>query len=832
MSAGTLFRHYFVTALRNLAKHKLYSFINIAGLALGLACVIFVILFIRDETSYDKWLPNTSHLYKLEQTSHVLGRPAIDSVSVPFPVPAAMKEEIPEVTAATRVRLEYMTITVGDRQFLQGVDVVDSNFLQVVQLPLVSGDPATVLSQPESLVLSEETARKFFGDVNPLGKTVTVPKPNCDDADVACRGATISLKVTGVLRNLPTNSQLVADVVMPNNSIADRESQQQKEDWFSPRYYGFLVLAPSAVPQAVIAKLAPILDRGAAAALRNLHVSARASQLFQMHLVSFADVHLSSAGYADNMMTPAGSWITVYGIAAIGLLILLIACFNFMNLATARAMLRAREIALRKCVGASRRQLITQFLGESVLMAICALALALSIVEILLPFYDGFLGRPITFHYLTDWPLLLTIIGIAIAAGLISGSYPALVLSGFRPATVLRTNSSGHAGSGRLRVVLVVLQFAVSIGLGTAAIVVFRQISFARDIDLGFHQSDIVAINASELAPSGRESLAQALRSYPGVLAVALSSAVPFNGNNSLGLAQVPGQPDGISVNRIVCSPEFLRVYDIPLIAGRLLSESRETDTLNDNNGFPAPTNEGHNVLLNVAAAARFGYTPQQAIGKTIVYDGYHVNLVGVVGDVKMEGAKEPVKPTLYFNDQKATWTLSVRLDGQDIPGTLIFIDKTARAFSPATSLRRYFVSDSSGELYRSDEKQGAMFGICVAIAILIACLGLFGVAAFTAQRRTKEIGIRKVFGARTRDIVRLLLWQFSIPVLIANAIAWPVAYYYLHHWLESFAYRITLNPLYFVAAGGAALGIAWITILGHAIRVARGSPILALHYD
>ena len=566
-----MFRNYLTTALRNIAKHKLYSFINIAGLALALACAILVILFIRYETSYDKWLPNSSHLYRLEQTSHVLGRPAIDSVSAPFPVPAAMKEEIPEVTAATRVRVEYMTMTVGDRQFLQDVDVVDSNFLQVVQLPLVSGDPATVLSQPESLVLSEETARKFFGDANPLGQTITVPKPNCDDADVACRGATISLRVTGVLRNLPTNSQLVADVVMPNNSIADRESQQQKEDWFSPRYYGFLVLAPGAVPQAVIAKLAPILDRGAAAALRNLHVSARASQLFEMHLVPFADVHLSSAGYADNMMTPAGSWITVYGIAAIGLLILLIACFNFMNLATARAMLRAREIALRKCMGAGRRQLIIQFLGESVLMAFCALALALAIVEILLPAYDGFLERPIAFHYLGDWPLSLAILGVAGTAGLISGSYPALVLSGFRPARVLRTNNSGQAGTGRLRVILVVLQFAVSVGLGIAAIAVFRQISFARNIDLGFHQSNVVAISAFELTPSGRESLVQALRSYPGVRATALSSAVPFMGNNALGLAQVPGQPDAISINRIVCSPEFLRVYDIPLITGRLL---------------------------------------------------------------------------------------------------------------------------------------------------------------------------------------------------------------------------------------------------------------------
>jgi putative ABC transport system permease protein len=547
-----------------------------------------------------------------------------------------------------------------------------------------------------------------------------------------------------------------------------------------------------------------------------------------MHLTPFADVHLASAGYHDNM-TPAGSWITVYGIGAIGVLILLIACFNFMNLATARAMLRAREIAVRKCVGASRGHLIVQFLGESVLMALLAMALALATVEMLLPAYGAFLQRPITFHYFGDWPLSLAILGLAIAAGLLSGSYPALVLSGFRPATVLRANKSGQAGAGRLRVILVVLQFAVSIGLGISAMVVFRQIGFARNVELGFQPGNIVVLRTFELAPGSRESLAETLRSNPHVLATALSSAVPFTGENSLGVVQLPGHAELLTVNRIIMSPEFPRLYNIPLIAGRLLSRKHGDDTLSDTT---VPANEGRNVLLNVAAAARFGYTPQQVIGKTIVYNGNHVSVVGVLGNVKMDGALEPVKPTVYFNDRNVTWALSVRIDGQDIPGTLAFIEQTSRAFAPATLLSRYFLSDGFGTLYRSEEKQGLMFSICVAVAILIACLGLFGIAAFTTQRRNREIGIRKVFGARALDIVRLLLGQFSIPVLIANVIAWPVAYYYLHHWLAGYAYRVALSPLYFVAVGAAALGIAWITVLGHAMRVARRNPILAMRYE
>ena len=831
MSAHTLLSHYLVTAFRNVVTHRLYSFINIAGLALGLACAIFVILFIRDETSYDKWVPDSTRLYRLELTSHVPGRSPVDSARVPFPVPAAMQKEIPEVTAATRLTREGITMTVGNRQFLEAVDVVDPNFLQVVRLPLVSGDSASALAQPESVVLSEDTARKFFGTANPLGQTVTVAGANCDKSDGACESSPIELKVTGVLRNLPTNSQLAADMLMPNNSVADRISWEEKQNWFLPWYYSYVTIARGTDPQAVIAKLAPILDRGTSAVLRNFQMSIRGSQFYEVRLTPFTDVHLSSSRYADNM-TPPGTWLDVYGTASVGLMVVLVACFNFMNLATARAMLRAREIALRKCVGAGRGQLMTQFLGESVLMALCSLVFAFAIVELLLPAYDRFLERPIAFHYLGDWPLLLMIVGIAIAAGLISGVYPAVALSRFRPATVLRTNNSGQSGSNRLRTLLVVLQFAVSIGLGIATIVVYKQISFAQDLDLGFHRSNIVVLYTGELTPSSRETLAQTLRSYPGVLTTALSDAVPFQNDSALGLAQLPGQPDKITVNKIVIGPDFPGLYGLSLVAGRIFSESRGADTFIDNDGASLPANEGHNILINVAAAARFGYTPQQAIGKTIIYNNNHVNIVGVLGNIKFNGAREPVKPTVYFNDKSRTNWLSVRISEQDGPATLASIDKTWRAFAPATYLRRYFLSDQFGTLYQSDERQGVMFSVLAGIAIFIACLGLFGVAAFTAARRTREIGVRKVFGASTRDVVRLLLWQFSIPVLAANAVAWPVAYYYLHHWLEGYAYHIALSPLYYVVAGAGALGIAWATVLVHTLGVARGNAIHALRYE
>jgi putative ABC transport system permease protein len=825
-----MFRNYLVTALRNLLRNKLYSFINIAGLAVGLACVIFVILFVRDELSYDTWIPGTQSLYRLELTVRVPDRAPMDQAYIPHPMPETMREEIPGVTGMTRYAIEGMTLANGDRQFVERVNVVDPGFFKLVRLPLITGDPDSVFRQPDSVVLSQSAARKYFGNADPIGQTILTGRGNCVATDTACETATVSLKVTGIMRDLPHNTQLTGDIFFPNNSIADRLSQQNKHAWLSNNGWGFVSLAPGADPAHVIASMAPMLDRVVAPELRKFGIPTSGSKVYEVHLTPFNQVHLDSSRYTLNM-TPPGSWTTVYGVIAIGVLILLVACFNFMNLATARAMLRAREIALRKTMGASRRQLIVQFLGEAVLMALLALVLAFALVEVLLPVFDNFLQRPIGFHYATDWMLLLALVGVAIAAGLISGSYPALVLSGFRPAATLRTNSAGQAGSGGLRNLLVVLQFAVSIGLGIAAAVVFSQISYARNIDLGFRRDNIVVMGSGRMTTEQRDAFVQVLRANPGVLDVGMTDRTPFQIGQSLVLVQPPGQADTVTLNGVDIDPNYPKVYGIKLVAGRLLSETRGDDRMNSQRPSD-PLNEGRNILLNVAGAQRLGLTPQQAIGKTVLLNHIHVKIAGVLADAKVNGAREPINPTAYTYVPKASMGLSVRLRPDTIPQTLAFIDKTWRGFSPIGGIDRSFLDDNFNKLYQTDERQGAMFGAFVVVAIFIACLGLFGLAAFTAGRRTKEIGIRKVFGARARDVIFLLLWQFSIPVLIANVIAWPLAWYYLHGWLEGFAYRISLNPLYFVGAGLIALLIAWATIFAHALRVARANPINALRYE
>ncbi|MGH6876015.1 MAG: FtsX-like permease family protein [Rhizomicrobium sp.] len=706
-----------------------------------------------------------------------------------------------------------MTVKVGERQFAEMVDVVDPSFFQVIRLPFVSGNPARVLSQPESVVLSQTIARKYFGDSDPVGKTIVV------DAKYA-------LTVTGVLRDLPHNTQLVADLVVPNTSRADAMTLSEKREWLNMEGEGFVRLAPGTNPKTVINKVDEIVDRSVDIQ-KEAGLNLRASQILQVHLTRFRDVHFSE----DGGMTAGGSWTTIYGFAAIAALILAIACFNFMNLATARAMLRAREVSLRKVVGAKRRQLVVQFLGESVLTAMIALLLAFAAVEVLLRAYDSFLGRPIALDYITGWPLILFLLAVAVGAGLLGGFYPALVLSGYRPVAVLKPSAASQSGSGSLRTALVVMQFAISIGLGVAALVVFAQVRYARQADLGFDRDNIVVVSgAQEMTPSARESFVHTLAANPAIEGVAQSGPVPFEDELAIENVQVPGRPDNYSIRTVDIGFDFPEVYRMRLLAGRLLSASRAQDrnTGTSENGFE----NGRNVLVSATAARRFGWSAGGALGRTLAIGKAHLTVVGVLADAKIDGLRTEPSPIIWYDNPGHIDSFSVRVKPGRLEEALAAIDGTWHQFAPTVAIRRRFLSAMFDRLFATDAKQGAMFGIFVGIAIFIACLGLFGLAAFSAQRRTKEIGVRKVFGARSWDVVRLLLWQFSIPVLIANVIAWPIAWYYLHNWLEGYAYRIPLSPFYFLAAGTAALLIAWATVIGHSLAVARANPVHALRYE
>jgi putative ABC transport system permease protein len=708
--------------------------------------------------------------------------------------------------------------------------VVDPDFFQVIKLPLVEGSPAGVLAQPESIVLSQHEADKYFGGVDPVGKTLQVSGvwDKCQPNDSACYSKSHTLTITGVLRDLPHNTQLVADFVIPNTSRADEMAQVDKDTGWTDANgaYAYLELVPGTNRSAVLNAVAALIDRSIDQ--RHFGFSMPASSFEQFDLTPFRDVHLASGKLGD--MTPPGSRTIVFGFAIVAVLIVLVASFNFMNLAAAQATLRAREIALRKVTGARRRQLMVQFLGEAVLTTLISLAVALSLVEVLLPLYDRLVGEPITIHYPTDWDLLLAIASGTTFVGLLSGIYPALVLSGFRPAVVLKGSGPGQSGSGLLRSTLVVGQFAASIGLAIVAIVVFRQIEFARARDWGFDRQNMVVIrNIENIAPAAREGLARILSGGPGIVGTALSTVVPFDMNDVRNMqVQLQGSTSRIDTQWINITPEFPDLYSMRLLAGRFLSKSHGNDV--------SPDWADKNVLINLEMARRLGFTPEQAVGKGLEVQGVSLKMpmriAGVVANAMYYDPGSPARASVYLVDPGRYLRLSIKVHVGRLPQALTYIDHTLRSFAPGVALPRYFLSDSFNGLFGADERQGAMFGVFAGIAVFIASLGLFGLAVFTAERRTLEIGIRKVSGARTHEIVRLMLWRISVPVLVANLIAWPVAYYYLHHWLQGYAYRISLNPLYFLVAGTGALLIAWVTVYGNTLRLARASPIHALRHE
>ncbi|MEI9997510.1 MAG: ABC transporter permease [Rhizomicrobium sp.] len=807
-----MYRNYLLTTLRHVLRNKYYSFINLAGLTIGLSCAIFILLFLRDELSYDAWLPGTDNLYRVEASFYFPGRGLERGATVPFPITPAMLAHIPEVRAQTHLIVERMTIKVGDRLFAEYVDVVDPSFFGVIRLPLIASDPSTVLARPDSIVLSQALAEKYFGHSDAIGKTVVL-----DGAH--------PMTVTGVMRDLPHNTQLVADAIIPNNSHADKLPLSEKDAWLNVDGEAFVDLQPQADPAIVLRKLKPILDRSIDTR-KEMNLNLPGSEALQIHLTRFEDAHLTTDNYGG--MKAAGSWTRIYGFATIAALILLIACFNFTNLATARATTRAREVSLRKVLGADRRQLIVQFLGESVLTAFVALILAFVVVEVLTPLYDEFVGLPLALHYLSDWPLTLLIVAVATAAGLLGGIYPALVLSAIRPAASLRMSSALQSGTGSLRMTLVIFQFAISIGLGIAALVIFTQLRYARQIDLGFDRDNLVVVTgANNLSPSARDDFARTLLQNPAILGVTQSGPVPFEHDVTISNFTVAGSEQNHLARTIDAAPDFPEVYGMKLLAGRTLSRKRGQDASTDEQHL-----FGSNVVITAAAARLFGFSPQQALGRTIIQDGDRMTIVGVLDDLKMDGARSRPGPIVFYFNPTHIQAMSVRVRGGAVPAALAAIDEGWRGFAPGTAIRRHFLGSMFDRLFQTDEKEGEMFALFVVVAILIACLGLLGLAAFTAERRTKEIGVRKVFGARTGDIVWLLLSQFSMPVLAANLLAWPVAWYFLTGWLESFAYRIALTPAYFLASGAVALAIAWLTVAVQAVQVARADPILALRHE
>lgn len=836
-----MWRNYVTVGLRALAKNKVYAFINIFGLSLGIAACLLILTYVRYEFSYDGWMKGAENAYQLQDWYKATERGGEEmKLQMTSIVSGTMLEkDFPQIEKRVYLTSQGMVILKDGQPTNPGRGVfVDGNIFDILQIPFVKGDPAHALDDTSSLVLSETEAKKYFGDADPIGKTLTVTSDDLKQ----------DYRVTGVFKDLPKNTHLRFTVVARFDPQAFfRKVPTMVTSWNSQGGYVYVKLKPGTDPKALEAQFPAWEKRNVPDDPADGGERTNPGETQDWHLANIRDVHLGEA--QDASMTPGTEKQTILTFAVIALLILAMACINFTNLATARASQRAREVALRKVLGATRRQLITQFVGESILVAVIATVIALALAELAIGALNGFLNAQMEIHYLGGHGILLPVVALALLVGIAGGAYPAIYLSRFQPAKVLKANKSAAEaeGSGRLRNLLVVVQFAVSIGLIICTAVVYAQTVYARTMDAGYKRDGLLQVyglSEPSVEPVAK-TIEEEVRRIPGVTAVGRTSIAVNPGNNSMTDIRVTGQTNSMQIGVYGMNPGVIDALGMKLLAGRNFNEAIAMD----DSTTPTPVDieaekrlvaRGTNVILSESGAKRLGFrTPQEAVGKhvqigfTVPEAGGWVpaTVIGVVSDVRYRSVRQPLQPIVYFYQTTNYYQLLVRANG-DLKAVDGQVQAIWKRLVPDIPYYSRFVTDIVNELYDQDERRAQLFGMFAILAVVIGCLGLFGLAAFTAERRTKEIGIRKVLGARTADIVRLLVWQFSRPVLIANVIAWPIAWWVMREWLNQFDLRIGLGPAPFLAAGLLALLIAVLTIGAHAFRVARTNPVHALRYE
>ena len=836
-----MWRNYLTVGIRSLTKNKTYAFINIFGLAIGLAACLMILLYVRYETNYDEWLPGAERTYQLQDiySPTESGGEEYRLQMTNYASGKALAKDFPQVEKAVYVAGGGGYILQdGQATLTEDLRFTDGNLLEVLELPLVHGDRATALLRPGQLILSQTEAERRFGSVNPVGRTLTI---------VQRGGENIDYQVTGVFRDIPPNSHLSFNVIArfdPQTFYADNPNFLTS--WNSQGGWVYVKLRPGARAEDINAQL-PAWER------RNIPDDVgegprtNPGDHQDWRLVNVRDVHLSDA--QDASMRPGNDRRTVLTFGIIAALILGMACVNFTNLATARAGQRAREVALRKVLGANRRQLIGQFLGESVMIAAIAMLIAMALCELLLPAFNGFLQSDIRISYLGADGILLPVLGLILVVGAAGGLYPAFYLSRFQPAQILKANKSSAdaQGSGRLRNVLVVAQFAVSIGLIICTTVIYAQTVYARTTDAGYQREGLFQVDmiGRDRLEQVIDTLLREIRAIPGVTAVGRSSIAVAPGNNSVTSVQVPGQPRPIDLGTYGIDPAFFPAMGMRVVAGRNFDERQARDDATtplpvDMDAERAIVARGINVIVTEEAARRMGFrSAQDAIGREI-RSGLTLpelglvpsTIVGVANDARFRSIRDPLQPILYYFQRDRFNYIVIRFAGGEGARIREQVEAVWKRIVPEVPFRGRYAEELVEELYDADEARAKIFAGFALLSIVVGCLGLFGLADFTAERRTKEIGIRKVLGARTRDIIRLLTWQFSKPVIVANLIAWPVAWWLMRDWLNTFDARMDLGPTPFVLAGLLALFIAIATIASHAFRVARANPIHALRYE
>jgi putative ABC transport system permease protein len=798
----SMLRNYALISLRNLWKNPGFSLITIFGLAVGLVCFILILAYARFEMSFDRFHENTGRIYRVTSAEVPPGqKPGEFEANHSSLLAALLKAEFPEVRHATRVfaRKDITAVLqAGDRAFTQKGLIVDGDFLDVFTFPLLQGDKNTALKAPASIVLTRATARKLFGEENPLGRAISFREG---------RG-TAEVTVTGVSEDVPRNSHIRFDYLLSVATLeADKKNAYMFNNWNIGNFTIYAELSEQGQEKAVEEKFTAWLEKNRPEAFE------AGRRLF---LQPVEDIHLYSNISGELSTNNEIRDIRLF--LAIAVLTLLIASINYMNIVTARSSTRSREIGIRKVTGASRRQLIGQFLGESLVFTLLAFLAALAIVRVLLPWFSSVVGIELGLRDLSNGPFVLLLLTSAVLIGLISGVYPALVLSAFPPVRVLRELSASGRKGARLRNLLVVGQFTASITLIVCALVVSGQLRFIQTRQLGFDREHVIVIPIREPQTAAKAGAIRAeMLRYPEVEAVSRTSGLPTRIENTIinaGFTTDKGESIKFSYRFDYTDENFLNVFKVRLAAGRNFSP-----------GISADQNV---VLVNETLAKTAGWT--DAVGKDIEFIRGSKRVIGVVKDFYFSSFHEPIEPMVLFPGDGEN--LAVRIRPGDVPKTVALLKSVFERITTSQPFDFFFLDDEFNALYRKERRTGEIFGAFAILAVVIASLGLLGLAAFAVERRTKEIGVRKVMGASAPRLAVRLSREFVVLVLLANVIAWPIAYYAMSRWLQDFAYRIPLSLWTFVLAGAGVLVVALLTVGAQTFRAAAANPVETLRYE
>ena len=794
-----MLKNYFKIAFRNLWRHKGFSFINIMGLTVGMAACFLIFLYIKFELSYDDFHEKKDRIYRMVADIKTPTE-VIHSGGPSFAAPPNAKDEFAEIEAYVRmIQDNNLLIRKGDIKFQEENAMwADSAFFKIFDFKLLKGNPKTVLKEPFSIVFSETSAKKYFGNEDPMGKTVLIT------------GEAHPATVTGVMKDMPENSQIKGDVLLSMNTIIKQWNHSLDSQWGNYGAQAYVLLKQGTDPKNLQARFPSFLER------RN-GTEMKKSQMFAtLFLEPLTDVYLRSTRNGS----AKGNINNVYIFSLVAIFILLIAAINFVNLTTARSAERAKEVGIRKVVGAGRPQLARQFIGESIIICCIAFLLALLLSAIMLPSFNKLAGKIISHGIFEHGQYVFSLFLAALGIGLVAGIYPALVLSSFRPVMVLKGRFATGTKGILLRKGLVVAQFSISIALIIGTIVVYNQMNYMRSRELGFSKDQMIVMDTN--GDPAKEAFNQALRTIPSVKATALSSSAPGTGNPGAysEIENIKGDLQIANLDLYYADFDYIPLYKIKVVAGRAFSREFATDTTEA-------------MVLNEAAVKMFGYnSPQQAVGKRFKQWGREGKIIGVVKDFHFKGLQEPIKPLSMRIEPGGSNLVSANVVAANLPATIAAIESKWKQLLPNRPFSYFFLDEFFDKQYRSEERFGKLFLNFAILAIFISCLGLLGLASYSTMQRTKEIGIRKVMGASVSGIINLLSKEFLTLVVLSFFIAMPVAWYFMHTWLKDFAYRTNISWWVFVLAAALALLIAVMTVSFQAIKAAIANPVKSLRTE